>query len=140
MKTTQPTYPAIAKLAEHLSLRSLSSRTRGEYLRYIGKLADHCGKDPATLQEHEARAYLLYLKEQKRYAPSSMRIATAALRFFYNEALGHGWRLFSIVRTPDKQTASGVESGRSAADLERAQRGTLPGNPATDLQLRIARG
>ncbi len=98
-----PTYPSIKQLAEHLSLRSLSSRTRGEYLRYIRKLAAHCGKDPATLQEEEARAYLLYLKEQKRYAPSSMRIAAAALRFFYNEVLGRGWRLFSIVRSPDLQ-------------------------------------
>lgn len=106
MKTTAliPTYPSIDQLAEHLSLRSLSSRTRGEYLRYLRKLAAHCGKDPASLQEHEARAYLLYLKEQKHYAPSSMRIAAAALRFFYHEVLGHAWRLFDLVRSPDKQT------------------------------------
>ncbi len=106
MKTTHaiPTYPSIAKLSEDLCLRSLSSRTRGEYVRYIGKLAAHYGKDPATLQEHEARAYLLYLKEQKQYAPSSMRIATAALRFFFNEVQGHNWKLFSLVRSPDKQT------------------------------------
>jgi len=105
MTTTEliPTYPSIEQLAEHLSLRSLSSRTHEEYVRYIRKLAGHCAKDPATLEEHEARAYLLYLKEQKQYAPSSMRIATAALRFFYNEVLGRGWRLFSMVRSPDKQ-------------------------------------
>jgi integrase/recombinase XerD len=112
MKTTQriPTYPSIAKLSEDLCLRSLSSRTRGEYVRYIGKLALHCGKDPALLQEHEGRAYLLYLKEQKRYAPSSMRIATAALRFFYNAVLGHNWQLFALVRTPDKQSLPTVLS------------------------------
>ncbi len=105
MTTTEliPTYPSIEQLAEHLSLRSLSSRTHEEYVRYIRKLAGHCAKDPATLEEHEARAYLLYLKEQKQYAPSSMRIATAALRFFYNEVLGRGWRLLSMVRSPDKQ-------------------------------------
>jgi integrase/recombinase XerD len=105
MTTTEliPTYPSIEQLAEHLSLRSLSSRTHAEYLRYIRKLAGHCGKDPATLQEHEGRAYLISLKEQKHYAPSSMRIATAALRFFYNEVLGRNWRLFALVRSPDQQ-------------------------------------
>ena len=86
MKTSTlvPDYRSLVQLQEHLSLRSLSARTRGEYLRYLRALARHAGRDPATLAEHEARAYLLHLKEQKRYAPSSMRIATAARSFFFN--------------------------------------------------------
>jgi integrase/recombinase XerD len=113
MKTTEPlvpAYPSLELLSQHLSLRSLSNRTRGEYLRYIRKLAGYCGKDPASLEEHEARAYLIYLKEQKRYAPSSMRIAAAALQFFYHCVVGRDWRLFSIVRSPDRQRLPAVLS------------------------------
>jgi len=98
-----PSYPSIARLEEHLSLKSLSARTREEYPRYIRKLAERFGKDPALLEEQDARAYLLYLKEKKKYAPSSMRIAVAAIQMFFGGVLGHDWKLFSIVRCPDLQ-------------------------------------
>jgi site-specific recombinase XerD len=106
MKTSShpaPSYPSLTQLQEHLSLRSLSARTREEYVRYVRKLAVQCGQDPAGLDEAQARTYLLYLKEQKHYAPSSMRIAAAALRFFYHEVLDRQWRLFDLVRSPDPQ-------------------------------------
>ena len=105
MNTSHPlvTYPSLEEFAGHLSLRSQSARTRGEYLRYVRKLAGHCGKDPALLAEPEVRGYLLYLKEDKHYAPGSMRIAVAALRGFFNDLLGRDWPLFSIVRCPDRQ-------------------------------------
>jgi site-specific recombinase XerD len=96
-------HPSLQRYDEHLSLRSVSARTRGEYGRYLRKLAAHCGRDPATLEEAAARSYLLYLKEQKSYAPSSMRIAAAALRMFYHGVLGRDWRLFDLVRSPDRQ-------------------------------------
>jgi len=96
-------HPSLERYDQHLALRSVSARTRGEYGRYLRKLADHCGRDPATLAESEARAYLLHLKEARHYAPSSMRIAAAALRMFFNALLGHGWRLFDLVRSPDLQ-------------------------------------
>ena len=98
-----PSYSSIVRFEEHLSLRSLSARTREEYVRYVRKLASHSGKDPSVLEEPEARAYLLYLKEQKKYAPSSMRIAVAALQMFFKDVLGREWTLFAIVRCPDRQ-------------------------------------
>lgn len=98
-----PEYASLKLMAEHLSLRSLSARTRGEYLRYLRKLAEHGGKDPALLDEAAARGYLLFLKEHKRYAPSSMRIAAAALQFFYHSVLARDWKLFALVRSPDRQ-------------------------------------
>jgi site-specific recombinase XerD len=92
-----PSYSSIVRFEEHLTLRSLSARTREEYLRYVRKLASHRGKAPFVLEEAEARAYLLYLKEQKKYAPSSMRIAVAALQMFFKDVFGRGWKLFAIV-------------------------------------------
>jgi hypothetical protein len=55
MKTTQPwlpEYPSLELVSQRLSPRSLSDRTRGGYLRYIHKLADYCGRDPASLEEN----------------------------------------------------------------------------------------
>lgn len=104
MQTTKAFgHPSLQQYDEHLALSRVSSRTREEYGRYLRKLGEHTGRDPAALEEHEARAYLLYLKEQKRYAPGSMRIAAAALRMFYNTVLQKGWRLFDLVSSPDRQ-------------------------------------
>ena len=97
-----PSYSSIVRFEERLSLRSLSARTREEYLRYVRKLAGHSAKDRCVLQEVEARAYLLYLREQKKYAPSSMRLAVAALQMLFKDVLGRDWKLFAIVRCPDR--------------------------------------
>ena len=110
-------HPSLKQYDEHLCLRSVSTRTRTEYGRYLRKLAEHAGRDPAALEEHEARAYLLYLKEVKRYAPGSMRIAAAALRMFYNAMLTRNWRLFDLVRSPDRQKLPMVLTREQVAKL-----------------------
>jgi site-specific recombinase XerD len=110
-------HPSLQQYDEHLALRSVSQRTREEYGRYLRKLAEHTGRDPAGLEEHEARAYLLYLKEQKRYAPGSMRIAAAALRMFYNAMLERNWRLFDLERSPDRQKLPIVLTREQVAKL-----------------------
>ena len=110
-------HPSLKQFDEHLSLRSVSVRTREEYGRFLRKLAEHAGRDPATLEEHEARAYLLYLKEQKRYAPGSMRIAAAALRMFYNAMLARQWGVFNLVRSADRQRLPLVLTREQVAKL-----------------------
>ena len=89
------------RFAELLKLRSLAEGTQKMYLRFMRKLGAHVGVDPAVLKEEQARAYLLYLKDKRGYSPSSMRTAAAAMRAFYCLLLGHDWRLFDVVRSPD---------------------------------------
>ena len=96
-------HPSLQRYDEHLCLQSVSQRTREEYGRYLRRLGQHTGRDPEALAEEEARSYLIHLKEQKRYAPGSMRIAVAALRMFYNGMLQKEWRLFDLVRSPDRR-------------------------------------
>jgi site-specific recombinase XerD len=110
-------HPSLQQYDEHLALRSVSQRTREEYGRFLRVLARHAGRDPATLTEAEARAYLLYLKETKHFAPGSMRIAAAALRMFYNAMLQRGWRLFDLVRSPDRQKLPLVLTREQVAKL-----------------------
>ena len=81
MKTTTPrafACPSLQQYDEHLALRSVSQRTREEYGRYLRVFCVQTGRDPAGLEEPDARAYLLYLKETKRFAPGSMRYAKVA--------------------------------------------------------------
>jgi len=101
-KAVLPADPeSLVRFAELLKLRSFAASTQAEYLRYVRKLAARVNRDPAGLDEAEVRAHLLHLKEKHAYSPSSMRTACAAMRAFYGLHLGHEWRLFDLVRSPD---------------------------------------
>jgi integrase/recombinase XerD len=95
---------AVARFTDTLKLRSLAPNTQSEYLRYIRKLAARTGRDPALLTEAELRRYIVKLKDESNYSPSTMRTAVAAFSAFYNTHLGHAWLLFSLIRNPDYKT------------------------------------
>jgi site-specific recombinase XerD len=81
-----------------MQLRGLSERTQEAYLRTIRKVAEHYGKRPDQLTEQEIANYLLYLKTKQKYAPSSMRIVHAALKFFFEYTVKRKWKLLQMIR------------------------------------------
>jgi len=97
-------HDSVARFVELLKLRSLAASTQAEYLRYVRKLAARVKRDPAELDEAQVRAHLLHLKDAHAYSPSSMRTAVAAMRAYYGLHLGRDWKLFDLVRSPDRQT------------------------------------
>jgi site-specific recombinase XerD len=108
---------SLVRFADLLKLRSLAESTRQEYLRYVRKLAARVGRDPADLEEAQVRAHLLHLKDAHHYSPSSMRTAVAAMRAYYGLHLGHDWKLFDLVRSPDRQTLPQVLTRAEVARL-----------------------
>jgi len=116
-KPVLPDYDSLRRYDEHLRLRGKAGRTREEYLRYARKVAELARVDPATLGEDRIRGFFLYLKEKREYAASSLRLAVAALRFFYNDFLQLNWRLFSLVRVPQPKTLPEVLSREEVARL-----------------------
>jgi len=119
-KRVLPDYDSLDSLRrydEHLRLRGKAGRTREEYLRYVRKVAELARVDPATLGEDRIRGFFLYLKEKRAYAASSLRLAVAALRFFYNDFLQRNWSLFSLVRVPQPKTLPEVLSREEVARL-----------------------
>lgn len=97
-------HQSLVRFADLLKLRSLAHSTRAEYLRYLRRLGAQARVDPATLTEEQVRAHLLKLKTAHAYSPSSMRTAVAAFSAFYNLHLGNAWKLFGLVRSPDRKT------------------------------------
>lgn len=110
-------YDSLRRLDEALTLRSLAPTTIEEYRRYVRKLASRVQRDPAGLEEHELREYLLRLKTHQHYSPSAMRSACAAMRFYYGQVLGRDWKLFDLVRSPDRQKLPQVLSREEVARL-----------------------
>jgi len=112
-----PEYDSLRCYEEHLRLRGKAERTREEYLRYARKVGELARVDPATLCEERIRGYFLYLEEKRQYAGKSLLLAVAALRFFYNDFLQRGWKVFSLVKVPRSKTLPEVVSREELARL-----------------------
>ena len=105
----RPTDPdSLVRFADLLKLRSLSVATQEEYLRYVRKLGQRKGCDPATLDEAQVREHVLHLKETKHHSASTIRSAVAAFSVFYRLHLGKDWKLFDLVKAPSVLTLPAV--------------------------------
>ena len=58
------------RMTEDLQLRGLSRRTQEAYLRAVRKLAEFHKTAPDELSEAQVREYLLYLKNERQFAPA----------------------------------------------------------------------
>ena len=70
-------------MAEDLHLGGMSQRTHDGYLRAVRQLADHCQTAPDKISEDQLRRYFLFLKNEKKFAYGSLRVAYSGIKFFY---------------------------------------------------------
>jgi site-specific recombinase XerD len=97
-------FPSLTRLLEHLVLDSSSKTKAEEYARYGLRIALWAQSDPALISEDQVRAFFIEIKRQGRYAPNTIRLMTAALRFLFTKVLGReGWEVFGLIRSPDVQ-------------------------------------
>lgn len=108
---------SLVRFAELLKLRSLAASTQVGYLRVLRRLCERSGGELAGLDEAQVRAHVLHLKEQRGYSPSSIRTAVAALQAYYGLHLGRDWKLFDLVRSPDRQRLPQVLTRAEVARL-----------------------
>ena len=78
------------RMIEDMQVRNLSPHTQATYILHVSLFARHFGKSPELLGPEEIRDYQLYLTNQRKLAPSSIVVTTAALRFLYNVTLRRG--------------------------------------------------
>ena len=89
--------------AEHLNLKDFRVRTLIAYYRDMRLIHDYFGKNPKYLTQKQIRAYILHVKEDKQWAPQTVRKAIAAARMFYGDMLGKPWRLWDVVKVRDRE-------------------------------------
>ena len=121
INTTVSTYPSLAKFADFVQLKDYRQPTRDEYVRYVRKLGEHYACDPATLTEEQLRAYFLFLRQEKKFGGSAMKLARCSLRSFFRDCLRiEGWTVFEEVRVAPPQRLPLVLSRQQVATLLRA--------------------
>ena len=88
------------RMIEDMQVRNLAPHTQATYILHVSLFASHFRKTPELLGPKEIRDYQLYLTNQRKLAPSSIVVTTAALRFLYNVTLKRGWNLEASIPAP----------------------------------------
>jgi integrase/recombinase XerD len=102
------TTPLRERMRQALQLAGLSERTQEAYLRSVRQLATHFGKPPDQVTEPELRQYLLFLKNEKHFAPASLKIAFYGIRFFFRTTAPRDWPTLQELRIPKPHTLPDV--------------------------------
>ena len=79
-------------------------------MAHVVAAARHFGCDPAGLTERQAGDFLILLRTERKYAPSSMAQTIVALRTFFRDHLGHDWTLWRTVRVRQPESLPWVLS------------------------------
>jgi integrase len=74
----------------------------------VRKLAEHYRTPPDRLSEKQVREYLLFLKNEKHLAASSLNIAACGLQFFFRRVAPRDWPTLNNLRIPRPKTLPDV--------------------------------
>ena len=83
--------PLRQRMLEDMGICNLAENTQLSYLQQVSLYAGHFHRSPAELGPEEVRAYQVHLTTTRKLAPSSISIATSALRFLYKVTLKREW-------------------------------------------------
>ena len=86
------------RMSEDMRLRDFRPRTQEAYALAVRQFMDRTGREQDDLTDEDVRAYFLYLRDEKKLAPSTINVAVNALRFFFVHTLQRDWGVFDILR------------------------------------------
>ena len=98
------------KMHQDLQLAGLSEGTQDVYLRAVRRLAVHFDTPPDVLNEAQVRDYLLHLKNDRKFASSSLGIAYSAIKFFYSHTAPRDWPTLQRIRVQKEKRLPDVLS------------------------------
>jgi integrase/recombinase XerD len=75
------------RMLEELQRRNYSQSTIDAYIFAVREFAEHFGRSPEQMGAEELRQYQLYLRNEKKLAPATLKGRTSALRFLYRKTL-----------------------------------------------------
>jgi integrase/recombinase XerD len=95
-----PMTPLRQRMCEDMQVRNFSENTQKSYLQQVSLYARHFRRSPEGLGPANIRTYQVYLTNEKKLAPGSIIIATAALRFLYTVTLKRPWDVEDVLPMP----------------------------------------
>jgi integrase/recombinase XerD len=79
------------RMLDDMRIRNLADNTQKSYLLQVSSFARHFRRSPEALGPEEIRAWLVYLRNERKLAPGSLYPTVGALRFLYRVTLKREW-------------------------------------------------
>ena len=92
--------PLRQRMLQDMQIRNFSANTQQSDLQQVSLFARHFRRSPEGLGPVNIRDYQVYLTNEKKLAPSSISIATSALRFLYTVTLKRPWDVAEVLPMP----------------------------------------
>jgi integrase/recombinase XerD len=109
------------QMERELKLRGLSPRTCQCYVRAVHNFVRHHKRPAEQMGASEARAYVLYLIEEKKLGHSAVIQVVCALRFFYGKVLRRSFSLDDLPYLKRRRHLPGTLSEKEVAALFEAE-------------------
>jgi integrase/recombinase XerD len=87
-------------MIQDMRVRNLSQNTQDKYVEMVACFARYFRLSPERLGPDDIRTYQNYLIDKKKYSPSSMAVAAAALRFVFTVTLKRTWKIEEVLPMP----------------------------------------
>jgi site-specific recombinase XerD len=94
--STQIITPLRQRMIDDMRIRNLADNTQSAYLQQVIAYAEYFHRSPDELDLEAIRVYQVYLTKTRRLSPSSISVATGALRFLYKVTLKRDWAIDEI--------------------------------------------
>jgi site-specific recombinase XerD len=102
-KRTVQVSPLRQRMIEDMQLRSLSENTQDRYIKGVKKIACYYKRSPDKINEEEARSFFMYLIKETSLAADTIRVIFFGVKFFFKKTLGREWKIFDLIRLPQKK-------------------------------------
>jgi site-specific recombinase XerD len=83
--------PLRQRMLHDMQIRNLAENTQTSYLIQLSSFARHFRRSLELLFPEEVRAWLVYLREERKLAPATFGATIGALRFLYRVTLKRDW-------------------------------------------------
>lgn len=111
------------KFLDDMQLAGYADRTRECYCREVRRLVEFCGGiSPAKIGEEQVRAWMLYLKNDCKFASNSLRITYSGLKFFFTRTCPRSWPVLDLIHAGRECKPPAVLSVAEITRLFRAVR------------------
>jgi integrase/recombinase XerD len=110
------------KMIEDIQLRGYAPATCKEYVRCARSFVGYHMRPPTELGERDVRRFLLYLAQERKAGPATIKMYTAAIKFLYERTLDRPEVVAKIpyIKVPQRlpDILSGTEIDRLLAAME----------------------
>ena len=98
------------KMDKSMQVGGLCERSRQAYTRAMRMLVEHYDKTPDLITEEELLNYFIHRQNVSKWAPSTMRICYAGIKFFFNHVLRQDWHLLHLAQAKREKRLPAVLS------------------------------